>query len=144
MKRIIAVFCAIACIEAEACTCESDRTPEIAFGHSKAVFVGRVVRVEPVREKKDSLFKRVECVLEIMDSMKGENLAFSSGSRRYFRVHTGIGGGDCGFSFEVGRAYLVYAYGEAELQTDICTPTKAFRSEAISELEVLRRLSKQK
>jgi hypothetical protein len=42
-------------------------------------------------------------------------------------VSTGLGGGDCGFPFERGEAYLVYAYLNPEsqqLETSICTLTK--------------------
>lgn len=51
----------------------------------------------------------------------------------------GKGGGDCGFDFEVGRTYLVYAYGDAVLQTDICMPTKDTFDAESSELDLLRR-----
>ena len=45
------------------------------------------------------------------------------------RLSTGLGGGDCGFDFEVGKQYLVYAFKYAfkdetgELSTNICTGT---------------------
>lgn len=40
-------------------------------------------------------------------------------------VITGVGHGDCGFDFEVGKRYLVYAYRDSsgELSTGICTAT---------------------
>jgi len=40
------------------------------------------------------------------------------------KVETGLGGGDCGFQFELKRRYLVYAYKEnGQLATGICTAT---------------------
>ena len=40
-------------------------------------------------------------------------------------VTTGNGGGDCGYGFEQGKEYLVYAYGDKEsLDTGICTRTQ--------------------
>jgi hypothetical protein len=40
------------------------------------------------------------------------------------RIHTGRGGGDCGFHFRVGESYLVFASGQADgLWTGICWPT---------------------
>src|SRR5258708_4102213 len=41
------------------------------------------------------------------------------------RLSTGLGGGDCGFDFEVGKQYLVYAFNDeaGELSTNICTRT---------------------
>jgi hypothetical protein len=39
-------------------------------------------------------------------------------------IFTGQGGGDCGYRFEVGESYLVYAYGSNEnLSTNICQRT---------------------
>jgi hypothetical protein len=40
-------------------------------------------------------------------------------------VTTGVGGGDCGFDFEIGRQYLVYAYldDSGQLSTGICSGT---------------------
>ena len=38
-------------------------------------------------------------------------------------VLTGIGRGDCGYQFQVGEKYLVYAYGKNGLETNICTRT---------------------
>ena len=41
------------------------------------------------------------------------------------QVETGLGGGDCGFRFEKGKRYLVYAYKDDtdRLSTGICTAT---------------------
>jgi hypothetical protein len=36
-------------------------------------------------------------------------------------VVTGRGGGDCGYRFEVGARYLIFAYGgDTKLETNIC------------------------
>lgn len=41
------------------------------------------------------------------------------------RLFTGLGGGDCGYRFEVGQSYLIYAYtyNKTELGTNICQRT---------------------
>jgi hypothetical protein len=56
--------------------------------------------------------------LEILHSYRGEQ-------RKPIRLSTGLGGGDCGFDFEVGKQYLVYAFKDeaGELSTNICTRT---------------------
>jgi len=55
------------------------------------------------------------------------------------RVTTGhFGGGLCGFMFEVGKSYLVYAYGEPNLETNICSKSKELEY-AREEVEVLLR-----
>jgi hypothetical protein len=54
-------------------------------------------------------------------------------------VVTGIGGGDCGFEFEVGKSYIVHADENpaGELFTSICTATEAL-DDAGPQLRVLR------
>jgi hypothetical protein len=56
--------------------------------------------------------------LEILHSYRGDQ-------RKPMRLSTGLGGGDCGFDFEVGKQYLVYAFKDeaGELSTNICTRT---------------------
>ncbi len=41
-------------------------------------------------------------------------------------IETGRGGGDCGYSFELGKEYIVFAYGgeNESLGTGICSPTR--------------------
>jgi hypothetical protein len=53
-------------------------------------------------------------------------------------VTTGLGGGDCGFDFEVGKQYLIYANEDAgHLSTGICSGT-ALLEESRSNLAYLR------
>jgi hypothetical protein len=55
-------------------------------------------------------------------------------------VMTGLGGGDCGYGFEVGERYLVYAEhpaGGAGLYTGICTRTRTLADAAV-DLDYLR------
>jgi hypothetical protein len=53
-------------------------------------------------------------------------------------VYTGTGGGDCGYPFEIGRKYLVYASLQKEgwLYAGICGETKSL-SEAGGDVSVL-------
>jgi protocatechuate 3,4-dioxygenase beta subunit len=41
-------------------------------------------------------------------------------------IQTGRGGGDCGYDFQVGKEYIVFAYdsGNENLGTGICSPTR--------------------
>ena len=56
-------------------------------------------------------------------------------------IQTGHGGGDCGYEFEIGKRYLVFAGGTegSALGTSICTLTQPF-SEGSTELKALRRM----
>ena len=53
--------------------------------------------------------------------------SFPSDPRKTAEVRTGLGGGDCGFSFDVGKRYLVDAGKDedGQLVTGICTQTAA-------------------
>lgn len=54
-------------------------------------------------------------------------------------VETGVGGGDCGFEFNKGESYLVFAWKEesGHLSTGICSGTRLLR-DAGTELRLLR------
>lgn len=52
------------------------------------------------------------------------------------QVSTPSQGGACGYHFEEGREYLVYAHGKQGLKTHICTETKPL-AEADADLAVL-------
>jgi hypothetical protein len=54
-------------------------------------------------------------------------------------VITGVGGGDCGFDFETGKSYLIYASktGDGMFFTSMCSGTSAME-DAGAELRVLR------
>jgi len=54
-------------------------------------------------------------------------------SQSRFIVLTGGGGGDCGCDFQVGKTYLVYAYGSPgrQLFTSICTRTQPVEDAAV-------------
>ena len=51
--------------------------------------------------------------------------AYEGANEKRVRVRTGLGGGDCGFDFQTGKEYLVYAYKDTagELSTGICSST---------------------
>ena len=53
--------------------------------------------------------------------------SFRKGAERsYVLLTTGVGGGDCGFDFEIGKKYLVYAHADdsGQLSTGICSGTR--------------------
>jgi hypothetical protein len=55
-------------------------------------------------------------------------------------IYTGVGDADCGFRFEIGARYLVYAYeNEGRLTTDICTRTRKIK-DARDDLEYFGQL----
>lgn len=57
-------------------------------------------------------------------------------------IATGLGGGDCGFAFQVGADYVVYAYrnSEGRLETGICSRTRLL-SQAAEDVEYIRSMA---
>ena len=137
----------------QACSCVEPSAPAEAFTNSDAVFTGKVTAVSdnssPVIFLLDRLLARVglspaylysyrfwgyEITFAVLNSWK--NVATTR-----VKVHTGTGGGDCGYLFNQGSDYLVYAYEwndneNTGLGTGICTRTSEI-SRATEDLSYL-------
>ena len=93
---------------AHACSCYPSASPCFAFERSQAVFVGLVTSVtqdnivQMLGEKKLSYGQKV-VQFTVEESLKGV-------ATKTVDVVTGMGGGDCGYKFETGERYLVYAH----------------------------------
>jgi hypothetical protein len=114
-----------------ACSCERVWNPDYrkALRAADAVFQGTVREVLELQ----SLALRV-AVFDVEGSWRGVK------AERAF-VFTGRGGGDCGLTFEVGKAYVVWASREGwqvsgELSTSTCSFTAPVE-EASSQLAQL-------
>lgn len=92
-----------------ACSCAEASTTE-QFSNATAVFIGTVETI--------SLDGRQRSVdFDVSEWQKGS-------STESVTVATGWGDADCGFDFETGKEYVVYAYGkEEQLSTSICSGT---------------------
>jgi len=145
---------------ATACSCSKGaRLVKYEVKRSTLVLVGKVVSVEGV-------------AVEMGDSVT----IFKDGSKPYFQkitfqvsrlfkgkkkgervvVYTGLSKGDCGFSFVVGKRYILYGTKSASpfwrngktppkmfenaYWTDICTRTQRFNSVEMAELKKVRRM----
>ena len=88
-----------------------------AFGEADAVFSGQVISINTQDFGDRGWSNRLVRFL-VKESFRGVNTP-------ELEVTTGMGGGDCGFGFQIGKEYLVYAYpGEGKkLATGICTRT---------------------
>jgi len=101
-----------------ACSCEVTLEPEKkqiqdAFTSSGAVFSGEVVEVSESPADKNSLLVK----FKVAQSWKGE-------SKREITITTNKESSMCGYSFEVGEKYLVYANGlKNDLFVDNCSRT---------------------
>lgn len=116
---------------ATACSCADPGPPCRALPRSDAVFVGEVAEISDAGGEPP---RRVRLVVE--ESFHG------GGGKQgaTLEVGTGRGGGDCGYGFEAGERYLVYAErprGSDALYTGICTRTRRLADAAV-DLDYLR------
>ncbi len=120
------------------CTCMSPKRPTCeVWWQTSAIFLGRVTRIRTVSEETSDGRKVSQLVnLRIDERWQGVQ------GLRDVEIGTGAGGGDCGFEFEQGEAYVVYA-GQSpitgRLETGICTRTAKI-AEAEQDLAYLRSL----
>ena len=120
------------------CSCIRKSPVCEAFGGSRAVFVGKVIGAKEQRQERNrdgtsSTFQVGEIYFRVEQSFVGVR-----GSQVV--IHSGTGGGDCGYWFVKGERYLVYAYGESQhLMTNICTRTRPL-AEADEDLKFLTTL----
>ena len=135
-----------------------------ALGYSHTVFVGKVIGIVPFTVIDSSLYYKMS--EKARNSAIGQKYIQSSINIRTFKkvlfsfsrifkgekmgdtmaVITGMGGGDCGYIFEVGKEYIVYCDQEKQslrgktevpafLTTNICTRTQLKNEEEIAFLE---------
>ena len=98
-----------------ACSCIPPRTPTESLNESAAVFSGEVIDISENGYVEEQYGYKVK--FDVERSWKGDSVETLS-------VLTGYGGGDCGYGFEIGEKYLVYAYSsEGSLNANICSRT---------------------
>ena len=111
---------------ATACKCAPPPSVALSYDGATAIFIGKVQSIKEVK------FQRV-VTLRVIEAFKGAKA-------KTVTIHTGSGGGDCGFPFVLFQSYLVYANGTAnDLGTNICSRTKGV-GKASLELSELRKL----
>jgi hypothetical protein len=141
MKHFIKfVACALFLFSAEsaiACSCGNMPTCE-AYGSAKAVFTGKVTQGNAAERMSDML-KASTKGLTFKFSVTRAFLGVKKGD--LLDIHSGFGFGDCGFPFEKGQEYLVYAFeDDGNLETGICSRTRHI-SQADEEITALDALS---
>lgn len=135
-----------------ACTCVNladiplDKQIKEAVANSARVFNGKVTKV--VMPEDDAAYAQVTVYFTVQKTWKGK-------ARKTLLLKTGRGGGDCGYRFEVGKTYLVYAYSNdvfapnsdrligKQLETGICTRTQVLDS-GTKDIEVLKQITRKR
>jgi hypothetical protein len=153
--KAIALFLIVLSIApcAVACSCVVGGTAEDAFISSEVVFSGVVESIDDpggdriramAEEQRDAAWRSMSSqpwgpehgrgvTLRIMQWWKGD------APPRSIQIWTGYGGGDCGYTFEKGQSYLVFARRSTQnnlLSASICSRTAPFLC-ATSDLEHL-------
>mgnify|MGYP003392938593 CR=1 FL=1 len=106
-----------------ACSCILPRAPAEEFEDSTAVFSGKVISIE----NEDFGYKANFEVDRIWKGLSGSTVVIS----------TARDSAACGFGFEEGKEYIVYAHGEGEaLSTNLCSRTHLL-TENDSDVEAL-------
>lgn len=112
---------------ADACSCMRPGTPVEEKTRHTRVFLGQVQAIEDDAHGEHR--RRVRFL--VRETFKGTPV-------RRLSVETGMGGGDCGYRFNTGQDYVVYAWGQDDaLATGICSLTGP-ASDPRSGLDVLR------
>jgi hypothetical protein len=116
---LIAVVFAAMTIRGLACSCGPTPTVPDAFTSANTVFAGRCIEGKLLSRTAEGItFEIREFTFEIDQTWKG------APATKRLVVETGLGDGDCGYPFEVGFSYVVYAYAvEKRLVTNHCTRT---------------------
>lgn len=128
---------------AYACICQlpdSGKSEELLiseeFNESISVFEGKVKSIFDFYTDDRSKSER-RVTFTVSTAWKGVN-------SKEVVILTGFGGGDCGYKFEVGKDYLVYAGGSPkQLGTSICHRTSPIQY-AYKDIYVLKTLAKPK
>lgn len=122
----------LAADRAHACTCVGNIPVCETFWMTDVVFSGEVLDISPVPNPTNKRFLSHRQVrFRVLQGWRGE-------PGETVQLRTGAGGGDCGYDFEKGVAYLVYAHARnGALTTGICSRTKRL-ADAAEDLEYLK------
>lgn len=124
-----------------ACSCMGNPPPCQAYGNTAAVFVGTPIELKPTTVKHNESGRVYEYPQRVFVFRVEEG--FRGVEATEVQVTTGMGGGDCGYNFQIGERYIVYAGRDANntIITSICTRTRPL-IEAGEDLEYIRNLSR--
>jgi hypothetical protein len=139
---------------ASACSCVPPGSVQEETARSTRAFAGRVTNIEERSQEMYSgwlssaiqwikglfgvpappdhqFYPHMLVTFQILETFKGPKASD-------VQLSTGMGGGDCGYLFETGKTYVVYAHGvEGDLGAGICSLTGP-ASDPRSGLSVLR------
>ena len=127
-----------------ACSCAGGSTPCGAAGSSAAAFTGTVLSIAdpppaivtpaapPTQTRRSPAGRSAGSPAPALRPLRtvririGEVLSGVEPGQQEIEILTGLGGGDCGYPFQTGADYVVYAYmnSDGHLETGICSRTR--------------------
>ena len=115
---------------ARACTCAPRGPACQSFWTTDSVFVGTVLTIEPITVPmhigSSTLIQQLVVRFHVIK-------AYSGNPGSDVTVQTGLGGGDCGYHFDPGHAYLVYGHkSNGTLYTSICSGTQPIEQAGVA------------
>lgn len=137
------------------CSCIGESTVKDAVKGSELVVAGQVLSKDiikthdtldlgPNQQKDLPVFTKSEAIYKVLVLTKYKGKIKSD----TLTIITGVGGGDCGYEFEVGKKYIIYGsnekhigYGKTQklpsntFTTDICTRTVSYNDKEITEIK---------
>jgi hypothetical protein len=137
--------------ETKACTCIGESNVKSEIKSTDAVFVGTITKSEEIRIYDTLSLNKTIYRVEMKYTMVVETVYKGRQMSDTAFIFTGIGGGDCGFNFNIGQKYIVYAghlkttdLNDKEVfveknrafNTNICTRTRQFNEQEIKEIEM--------
>ena len=132
MKNILLMVIALLFLDSAifGCTCLPSENAKEELERAAVVFTGKIIEVKRHPQARD-LFAGVEAVIEADKAWKGVE-------KRTVSVFTSSESSACGYSFQKGEVYLVYASQNTEGRfiTSICSRTRRMK-EAGSDLKAL-------
>lgn len=161
MKRLRRFFSSIPCLilllaiassPALACSCLAPGDAIEAAGEADAVFAGTVLRQEATDRRADSpLMARIKSFFGMQVRHGPDERRFALEVDEPFKgiesstieVVTSADSASCGYSFQVGRKYLVFAQREeGRLWVSLCSATAPADSVPVADLARLRALGR--
>lgn len=112
-----------------ACSCTEPPPPAEAFEDADVVFSGKAVEIKKETSNQVSSASPMPVKFDVQRVWKGT-------AEKTITISTALSSASCGYEFEYGKTYLVYAYGDESLQTGLCTRTQLF-ADAYEDLRAL-------
>ena len=117
---VLIILFSVQAVFSSACSCIVPAPSKESLGQSAAVFLGKVQNIEDTKglfELGQSSIDPIKVTFEVSKVWKGLDY-------KTITVTTARSGASCGYSFEKGKEYLVYAYGkENDLNAGLCSRT---------------------